>query len=181
MSMPIRDIQRLVPDCRYQVDIPVSSTKSNLAQFKVSLNPEYQRGHVWTREQQEKYVGALLEMPESMCSIILNDCNPSKGSIPVGTSEVVDGKQRLTAIVAWLDGEIDAACPCGERVVFSSLDEIDRRVVGISTCLRWKWVKLDRVEVMRYYLRLNDGGTIHSHEELDRVRGLVDAAEKERA
>lgn len=36
----------------------------------------------------------------------------------------------------------------------------------------------DRVQLLRFYLNLNAGGTIHSSEEIARVRALLTAAEE---
>lgn len=161
--------QDSVPPCTYGIDVPLSSLRENLERFEVRLDPEYQRGHVWTTKQQEKFVGALLQNHRSLPPIWLNWESPD-----TRPSEVVDGKQRITAGLAWLQGEIKAHCPCGIVMHYDDLDERDRRGLWMVT-MRWNWVQLDRADVLQYYLSLNSGGTVHSEEELGRVRSMLDS------
>lgn len=55
MSM-LREIQNLIPDCTYHVDIGIGSIKEALIQYNINLNPVYQRDYVWTEEQDRKSV-----------------------------------------------------------------------------------------------------------------------------
>jgi hypothetical protein len=169
--MKIRDMQALHPRSFYGIDVSIGSVLDTLEQFQVNLDPDYQRDHVWTPEQQEKYIGALIECPEGKNPIILNDVNMDGSMRP---SDVIDGKQRITAMVAWLQGDIRAVCPCGETFLYDDLDAIDRRCVGMTTTLRWNWMRLDREGVLRYYLALNTGGSVHTEEEINKVKKMLE-------
>ena len=166
----INEIQSLVPTCHYQVDVGLITTPRHLELYNVNLDPDYQRGNVWTPEQQSKFVGALIEDNTQINPVILNDVSGTD----LSETEVVDGKQRITAIMAWIEGKFNALCPCGDEVSCESLDETEKRGLGMATSMHWKFVALNRKEVMQYYLRLNCGGTIHTQEELDRVRGMLE-------
>ena len=166
----INEIQSLIPPCHYSVHVGLLSTPRHLELFNVDLNPDYQRGHVWTPEQQSKFVGAMIEDHEQINPIILNDVD----RVTLNKTEVVDGKQRITAILAWIEGEINALCPCGDEVSHDSLDKIEKRALGMATTIQWRVVRLDRKGVLDYYLRLNSGGTVHTQEELNRVRGMLE-------
>lgn len=163
-------IQATVPSTHYAIDQPLGSIESFLEQYNVDMNPDYQRGYVWTQEQQEKFVGAMLESPESISPIILNFVGKQRMS-----SEVVDGKQRLRACLRWVRGKIQAKCPCGISVWYSDLGEVDHRKVRMMITLRCKWVTLPRSEVMKYYIRLNSGGTLHTEKDLEKVRRMIAA------
>lgn len=66
----------------------------------VDVNPPYQRGEVWTTDQQVGLVFSLLTgLP--IPTIIVNRRWGDGPSLVV-----IDGKQRLTAIVAWFNGEL---------------------------------------------------------------------------
>jgi hypothetical protein len=168
----LHKIQSSIPDIRYSVDIPLGGLERNLEQFKVNIDPEYQRGHVWTEDQQSMFVGAFLENCKACPPFIMNFVDGTT----YGPSEVVDGKQRITALLRWLKGEIIAHAPCGISVWHKDLDEVDQRHIDMMTTLQWKFVGLSKVDVMKYYLRLNSGGTVHSQKELDRVRKLIEEA-----
>lgn len=64
----------------------------------IDLNPPYQRGAVWTEDQKQALIFSLLSgLP--IPTIIVND----RGDGPL---IMIDGKQRLTAVAAWFDGEL---------------------------------------------------------------------------
>src|ERR1035437_1289942 len=73
---------------------------------KCDLNPDFQRGHVWTREQQISYVEFKLSGGPG-ADIIYFNCvgwmNDYKGPFVL-----VDGLQRLTSALAFLHNEIPA-------------------------------------------------------------------------
>lgn len=167
----LRDIQAQVPDCTYHVHTGVGNIFDSLDQFGVNLDPVYQRGHVWTTEQERLFVGAMLENPKAIPPFWFNWIHKD---FHRSNSEIVDGKQRINALCKWLKGKIKAKCPCGIEVHYSELTEIDHRNLSIGVMMSWSFVELDQKEVMKFYLRLNSGGTIHTPKELDKVRELID-------
>lgn len=71
-----------------------------LHQGQIDLDPPYQRGQVWTEDQQIALVRSLLAgIP--IPTLIFNQ----RPTGPVLTV-VIDGKQRLIATRAWFDGEL---------------------------------------------------------------------------
>lgn len=142
---------------------------------RLDLSPDYQRGAVWTRQQQREFVGFLLDGGE--CPKIVIQRYESGANAPAGRkrdyydlpAEVIDGQQRLRAICAWMNDEIDALTPEGDSLWFRDSNEIDRR--GLVLVLHY--VDLPRVERLRYYIKLNRGGTVHTEQEIARVRELL--------
>ena len=55
-----KDIPRFTPDGSYAVDYPfvplVKFIEEEVANEGLQLNPDFQRGHVWTEEQQVAYI-----------------------------------------------------------------------------------------------------------------------------
>lgn len=75
----------------------------------IDLNPPYQRGSVWTTEQQIALVRSWLAgVP--VPAVAINDrfgASRSAGSEHVGPEyAVIDGKQRIETAVAWFFGEL---------------------------------------------------------------------------
>lgn len=61
----------------------------------MNLDPDYQRGHVWTDIQASRFVGHLIEGGATPMLIINRDPSYQRHD------EVVDGKQRITAVTRW--------------------------------------------------------------------------------
>lgn len=172
--MPIlNDIQSSVPDCTYHVNVGMGHLPQAIEQYGVDLDPVYQRGHVWDENQESSFVGAMLENSRSIPPFWFNWVSRDHHR---SHSEIVDGKQRIKAILRWLNREFTAICPCGAKVHLDDLDTVDHRNINMSTTMEWNFVDLSNKEVMKFYLRLNSGGTVHSSEELDRVRSLIEDA-----
>lgn len=128
------------------------------------LNPDYQRDHVWTDQQRSRFLGFLLEGGHAPLIWVNNNST-------TGRYEVIDGKQRLTACLRFLDGEISAEVSDGRQLWWRDFDEIDRRV---SPTIKYAIVQLPtRAAVLDFYLKLNRGGTVHTDAEIDRVRALL--------
>lgn len=168
--MRFRDIKTF-PLCPYRVDVPW-----NLVEFHIErdvetgfldLNPDFQRAHVWTPEQQVAYVEYVLQGGTSGKELYFNCPDYSKGST-VGPYVIVDGKQRLEAIRAFMRGDI----PAFGHFRNEYADEPDMLTARFS----WNIAGLrTRAEVLEWYLNFNAGGTIHTEAELDKVRQLLKA------
>lgn len=134
----------------------------------LQLNPDFQRGHVWTRSQQIAYVEFLLRGGTSGREICLN-CPSWHFPVEPGAYDefvCVDGLQRLTAIRRFINDEIPA--------FGSKYSEYTDKLRSINT-IRVSINDLkSREEVLRWYLEMNAGGTPHSKKEIQRVRDLLE-------
>lgn len=152
-------------------DYDIQFIEQGLQSWDVDVSPDYQRGHVWTDAQRSAFVGYWLqggttptlwvwEPPEIM----------GKGP----RHELIDGKQRLTALLMWWHDEI--AADVDGRMIFAR--DTDKRF-RVHHMIHLTFVRLaTRTDVLRFYLRLNGGGTPHSPEELARVRALLETEER---
>lgn len=157
---------------KYQVDnaLPylVHFIEEEVNEYGLILNPDFQRGHVWTEAQQIAYIEFLLREGTSGRDIYLN--NPSwHHSVPDGAYNdyvCVDGLQRITAITRFIHNEIK---------VFGSYfkDFTDPRNITLNTVRVHINDLQTRDEVLTWYLEMNSGGTPHTKEELDRVKAML--------
>lgn len=133
------------------------------------LDPEYQRGHVWTEEQQRRFAGHVIEGGAVPPIIVRRD---RTYQLP---DEVVDGKQRLTALYRWLKDEIPAELRDGTLLWIHDLDpEAKRFITGIGgPHLSFRYGYWTQREVLDLYIKLNRGGTVHTDAEIDRVRQML--------
>lgn len=141
----------------------------------LQLNPEFQRGHVWTPAQQTAYMEYRLRGGRMTGRhIYLN--HPHWQAIgaakPGAYAEfvLVDGLQRLTAARAFLQNEVP---------VFGGhylKDFEDRpRVCDIDFIVCVNTLRT-RKQVLQWYVDLNAGGVVHSDDEIARVRAMIAAA-----
>jgi hypothetical protein len=137
--------------------------------LRLDIDPDYQRGHIWTEAQSAAFVGHKLEGGECPTITIQRwDTNP--------VDEVVDGKQRILAVLGFVEGRVPALLSDGNAYFLREWGSEDQRLLprSFELMLRGRIVKCaTRADVLRLYLRLNRGGSIHSDEEIARVRALL--------
>jgi hypothetical protein len=153
------------------------ATSRFIEAYYCDLNPDYQRDHVWTVDQQQKFIGFLLE--GGWISPCIINCGPKGDWLygdkeKVGKSEVIDGKQRITAALQFERGEIKAELSDGRLVHISDMDAKSRIMLGNTVGLCYKIVYLSRPEALKLYIKLNRGGTIHTDAEINKVRRLLE-------
>ena len=168
-----RDIPQL-PQAHYKIDVSWVYLAEELKRWAETANgqmggldmsPDYQRDHVWTTEQQIAYVEYALMGGEVGRTIIWN--NPTWGGSWKMPTELVDGKQRLEAVRAFMDDEIPA--------FNAKLSEYEDKMRVIDPRFEFRVCKVKtREEILQLYLNINAGGTPHAKEELDRVRAMLD-------
>jgi hypothetical protein len=178
-------IIRPLPNHIWAADFPLRNLEEALFAFAkdwggVNLTPDFQRGHVWTQEQQERLMEALLRgaLPSSALLIQFNCPHWNDDHVPTDLPyevQCVDGLQRITAIRRFLKSEIRAFGMVVDDFSGTRFD-INRSFFAVKFAMHdFK----TRAELLQYYLDLNDGGTPHTREEIDRVRGLLEAAVSE--
>lgn len=159
------------PRAHYSVHVSLDYLASHVQGYEESygftMEPEYQRDHVWTMEQRTAYVEHVLMGGETGLEIIVNVENFNKTSKAPGVAEVLDGKQRLTSLLMFMRDEVRAF----GRLASEYEGKCRANIV-------WKVVDLNPIETMRLYVMLNAGGTAHTKEEIDRVRALIAAKEQ---
>jgi hypothetical protein len=169
--MKYSEIKRVTQDAGYCVDVGWTYLESHLDSWQsrdycpVEFEPDFQRGHVWTREQQIAYVENKLRgaVPHD---VIRWNCKGWGGNYD-GPMQIVDGLQRLTSARMFLRDELPAfGC------VRSAFE--DRIPSHVSFKFAVNTLRT-RKEVLRWYLELNTGGTPHAQAEIARVSALLDA------
>lgn len=133
------------------------------------LNPDFQRGHVWTEEKQIAYVEFILRGGKSSRDIYFN--HPGWLSGFNGQMELVDGKQRMEAVRKFMRNELPA------------FETLKNDFTGIFPNLACDFVihvnnLQTRAEVLQWYLDLNSGGVVHTTEELLRVQAMLKQEQK---
>ena len=171
-----RDIPRFTDIGHYNVDYPLNYfvrwIEDEEREMGLQLNPEFQRGHVWTEQQQVDYIVFLLRGGRSGRDFYFN--YPSwHVSVPAGHYNdyvCVDGFQRITAIRRFIHNEI--------KVFGSYYEEFTDTMRIISDTVHVNINDLKTYpEVLQWYIEMNSGGTPHTSEEIERVKRLLSLAQ----
>lgn len=165
--MKFEYIPQLTSVGSYQVNVPLrylkDSIKKYIDEYDLQLNPDFQRGYVWTVEQQIKYVNFLLRGGKSANVIYLN--HPGWMGTFRGEFVCVDGLQRVTACLRFLNNEI-------RSFGFFYHEYVDKIPLEVELTVNVNNLKTKK-EVLQWYLEMNSGGTMHTVEQLNMVRELL--------
>lgn len=163
------------PQSTYEVDIPLNYLEESIQRYidhyRLDLNPDFQRAHVWTREQQEAYVLYLLQRGPS-ARVLFFACEGWSQSVAISPMVIVDGKQRLEAVRAFLRDEVK---------VNGKVRSKWSGVLRLHGGFRVNIADMDRERTLRWYIALNRGGTPHTSQEISRVRRLLRAEKNKEA
>ncbi len=158
------DIPRFTQRGANQSSVRVQRIFAFLEEFAsgapIDLNPDFQRGHVWTEAQQVAWLEFFMRDGETGHTLYFNNRNEK-------VIEIVDGKQRLEAIRRFLDNEI-MVFGSYRREFTDNPNHLMRSLIVNVNNLK------TRAEVLQWYIDFNSGGVVHATEEIDRVKALLE-------
>lgn len=147
----------------YCIDVHWTEVIFNFERYKerynLDINPEFQRGYVWTLQQKIAYIEYIITGGASGKYIYFNHPAWQGKGMSTMPMTLVDGKQRLTTVVAFMNNEIPIF---GDNFYKDYTDylpshcELKFAVNNLRT---------DK-EVVEWYLAMNTGGSIHTEEDL---------------
>lgn len=175
-KMKIAEIPKVIPTNGF-VCVSLKNLNEILDHYRdsygLNLNPDFQRPHVWSESLQIKFVEFILKggdtLPILFNSPVYAGANRSKNSDLPDDIVLVDGKQRLTAILKFIDNKL----PVFGGVYLNDFDE--PKILLRGCIIRYSVNCLQtRKEVLQWYLQLNEGHVAHSTDELTRIKMLID-------
>ena len=176
--MRFQDIPPFTRSSSYRVNVGWLHLESTIASYAADsaqsgipfeMDPDFQRAHVWDREKQSRYVEFVLRGGKSSRDILWN-CPGWQRTLGLkGRFVLVDGKQRLEAVRAFLRGDV----PAFGRLFGEFTDKLNP--FGPDFMFHVNDLDTD-AEVLQWYLDVNSGGVAHTAEEIAMVRGLLEAA-----
>lgn len=170
--MKFSDIPKFTRTPSYRCSVDWSYLKESLGRWQdrkeglaaLDLNPEFQRLHVWTDAQKTAYVEYILQGGTSGREIYFN-CNGWQSHYK-GPFVLVDGKQRIDAVLQFLNDNIKAfGLKCSQfegRLPYTA--SFNFNVNDLPTMK----------EVIQWYLEMNTGGTPHTKEEIAKAQALLE-------
>ena len=168
--MKISDVEKFTGTPNYKVNVPWSSIDLNLELYDVNVDPDFQRGHVWSEEQQISYIEFRIRGGMSGREIYINSPRiHGKGLSDEGV--LVDGKQRITAVQKFMKGEL----PIFGGYFINDFEDAVSQFRGLTYDFVFAINNLQhRSEVLKWYIELNSGGVLHTKEEIARVTSLLE-------
>lgn len=175
--MKFHEIQQFIEAGGYEINMPLTSLEERVCEwienphFGLQLNPDFQRGHVWTSAQQSDFVEFFLRGGKSGRVIYFNKPDWNENAYKGGEYKdfvIVDGLQRLTALRMFLTGKL--------KVFGLYIHQFEDKI-GRSYCrdnLKFNINSLQtKREVLEWYLQMNTGGTVHAPAEIEKVKQLI--------
>ena len=162
----------LIADGNYQINVSLDYIKDkiekDIEEYGLNLDPDFQRAHVWNIGQRVSYMEFLLKGGNSN-PIYFNHEGWMRSFN--GEYVIVDGKQRLTSILMFLNNEYPVFKEMDKEGIgfyAKEFDMIPNNVVFIVNDLP------NRELVLKWYLQMNKGNVAHTKEELDKVERMIE-------
>lgn len=142
---------------------------------KIEMNPQYQRSLIWTLEQKQEYITALLKSRTEIKPVFVLEYENGND----GIYEVVDGKQRLNAIFEFIEDKFSVPFDKnqGKEMKFSELSAKDVLKIlnfnveqTIFICFDGKIPLSFKIEL---FLEINEKGTRISAEHIKKVKQMI--------
>ena len=174
--MKYADIPQFTRASNYQIDLDWEELENWISRknraldapndkYCLELEPEFQRGHVWDEAKQIRYVEFILRGGETGKDIYFN-CSSFMQKMDTAI-QLVDGLQRLTAVRRFLNNEIPSFGIYHKDFEERHIPSHARFRIHIHDLKKYK-------QVLQWYVELNEGGIIHTPEEIDRVKKMIE-------
>lgn len=175
--MNINDIPRFTSWGDYFIHVEWGYLSTILSSYKddnLQLEPDFQRGHVWSIEQQISYIEFCLKGGRTGKDILFNNPNwTHQRNEDYKDFVLVDGLQRITAVTKFMDNQLPIFGNNYLKDFNGSIGDIKRQILRGQIFIFHINDLQSKKEVLQWYIDLNSGGVVHSQEELDRVRKLI--------
>ncbi len=139
----------------------------------MDLNADYQRDYVWTREQQQCLLESIFHrVPLGGISVVINPKSSDN------FMEIVDGKQRLTTILKFVNNEFPYIKDNGDELHYKEMDVVDQRkfrniILPTDELKEHGMRKPSRLQILKYFYRVNFGGTPQAESHRLKVEDMI--------
>jgi len=140
------------------------------SKYGIDLEPEYQRGNVWTIEQKRALITSIFRNIDiGKIAIIKRHWGPD-GNKPATPKlyEMLDGKQRLTALVEYYTGQFTWRGKYFHELCWSDKGHFKYYTVSIA-----ETDPLTKEQKYHYFLKLNTSGVPVDPDHMAKVTGLL--------
>lgn len=173
-----RDVPQFIQHGSYECDVSPDRLIVNIEEFVsrdgLQLDPDFQRGHVWSEAQQRAFIEFFLKGGKTARVLYFN--KPSWHHAPrtdYNDFVIVDGKQRYEAWRKFIKNELK---------VFGSYFKEYQDGIRLMNTMKMNINDLQtKAEVLQWYIDFNSGGVVHTDDEINRVKKLLAAEKRKRS
>lgn len=139
-------------------------------EFGIDLEPEYQRGNVWTISQKRALISSMFRNVDIGKIAIIKRPWGDNPNIPATPKlyEMLDGKQRLTALVEYYTGQFTWRGKYHHELKWCDKSHFNNYTVSIA-----ETDPLTKEQKYRYFLKLNTTGTPVDPEHMAKVTAML--------
>lgn len=138
----------------------------------IDMEPEYQRDYVWNLEDQQLLIDSIFNNIDiGKIALIRLDYDElvKRGK----SSEVLDGKQRINAIISFYEGRIQY-----KGKYYYELSKQDQSFFKQHRLEIGHIENVDKETVLKYFLLLNKTGRVMDTEHLNKIEALLKESKK---
>lgn len=138
--------------------------------YGIDLEPEYQRGNVWTPEQKVKLIDSIYHNVDIGKFAIIKRNWGSNSNEPAQPQlyEMLDGKQRLTALIEFFTGQFKYKGKYYHELCWTDKNQFKNYHISVA-----ETSPLTNAQKYRYFLKLNTTGTPVCKNHMERVAGML--------
>lgn len=177
---------RPVRSSKYHIDVRLTQVENHINSLiddakilggELQLNPDFQRGHVWDEQKQIAFMENVLRKSAPVelkfnCAKFFESNKQINPNMNGGDIVCIDGLQRLTAIREFVADKFK---------VFGRYNASDLKQtpfdIGRYTFKFEMFDFDDKRDLLQFYIDLNSGGVVHSKEEIERVKSILEYLE----
>lgn len=144
----------------------VDFVNGQIEKYNLQLNPDFQRGHVWTQDQQEKYIEFILRGGKTGRDFYFN------WNKKTNEYACVDGLQRTTAFMKFVNGEIKVFDQYFDEFGFTKMETGGNPLPEFRVNVYINYLE-GKKEILEWYFDMNAGGTPHTSDEIKRIKKMI--------
>jgi uncharacterized protein with ParB-like and HNH nuclease domain len=148
--------------------------------MKLDLDPEFQRGYVWTEEQKVNYIEYALKGGFSGRDIYFNcpTWMKFKSGKEANVITLIDGKQRLNAVLDFLNNKIKVYGDYYKD--YEVMHKASKMRLGMDAQFIIHVHNIpNEIDVVKWYIGMNKGGTAHTDKDINVAKQYLKKLEGE--
>jgi hypothetical protein len=138
--------------------------------FGIDMNPDYQRGYVWDLEDKLKLIDTIFK--DGKIGLFVLNKLPYKDVGP--SAEIVDGKQRLTAIIEFMEDKFVYQGYKWSELHFGDREKLNSHLVELA-----ELNEANKETILKTFLKINRTGKPMDPSHLDKIEKMLESLKEE--